>query len=345
MEKVCIDEKLSCGDRRLPFQSGFSSPYPISIAPMMDRTDRFFRWMLRQISSNTLLYSEMVSTGAVVHGDRQRHLDFLPAERPLALQLGGSDESELAEAVKIAEDWPYDEINLNVGCPSDRVQHRGLGACLMATPEKVASLISVMRQNTKKPVTIKHRIGINGRESWDELCDFVRIVARAGLERLTVHARIAILEGLSPKENRSVPPLRYDVVYDLKKAFPQLEIEINGHIDSVPAVQQHLQQVDAVMIGRAAYDNPYLFADIEQEVFGTAPGLIPDRREVVERCAEYFAENWQDGMPRAPLGHCMGLVHGLAGARRWRGFISQSLAKKEHPAEILQRSLAFMPKR
>lgn len=343
------------GSRRLPERPGFSSPYPVSVAPMMDRTDKFFRWFLRQITPNTLLYSEMVSTGAIVHGDRARHLGFFPEEKPLALQLGGSDPVEVGEAVKIAEDWDYDEVNLNVGCPSDRVQHRGIGACLMADPPQVARLVEVMRANTQKPVTVKHRIGIDGRESYEELCEFVDTVARAGVERLTVHARIAILEGLSPKDNRNVPPLRYEDVYRLKQDFPRLEIEINGHVGSVADIRTHLQQVDAVMLGRAAYDNPYLFADIEREVFGaatesaaavaggTAAWQPPSRAEVIDRAIEFLETRWRDDFPRAPLGHLMGLYHGQPGARRWRGKISTELAAGTAPAEVLRRAMQLLP--
>ncbi|AFG36548.1 tRNA dihydrouridine(20/20a) synthase DusA [Spirochaeta africana] len=364
-------EAVLPGSRRLPERPGFTSPYPVSVAPMMDRTDKFFRWFLRQITPNTLLYSEMVSTGAIVHGDRERHLGFFPEEKPLALQLGGSDPAEVGEAVRIAEDWDYDEVNLNVGCPSDRVQHRGIGACLMADPPRVAQLVEVMRANTRKPVTVKHRIGIDGRESFEELCEFVDVVARAGVERLTVHARIAILEGLSPKDNRNVPPLRYEDVYRLKCEFPELEIEINGHIGSVADIRGHLQQVDAVMLGRAAYDNPYLFADIEREIFGGAAGAAaagaaggamdaagasgagagagavwqaPSRAEVIARTIEFLETRWRDDFPRAPLGHLMGLYHGMPGARRWRGTISTELAAGTAPAEVLRRAQEVLPK-
>ena len=318
---------------------------------MMDRTDKFFRWFLRQITPNTLLYSEMVSTGAIVHGDRERHLGFFHEEKPIALQLGGSDPAEVGEAVQIAEDWDYDEVNLNVGCPSDRVQHRGIGACLMADPPRVAQLVEVMRANTRKPVTVKHRIGIDGRESFEELCEFVDVVARAGVERLTVHARIAILEGLSPKDNRNVPPLRYGDVYRLKREFPQLEIEINGHIGSVADIRGHLEQVDAVMLGRAAYDNPYLFADIEREIFGgagiggaaAAAWQAPSRAEVIDRTIEFLETRWREDFPRAPLGHLMGLYHGMPGARRWRGMISTELARGTEPAEVLRRAMGVLP--
>ncbi|MFW5801812.1 MAG: tRNA dihydrouridine(20/20a) synthase DusA [Spirochaeta sp.] len=341
-------EALQPGSRRFPERPGFSSPFPVSVAPMMDRTDKFFRWFLRQITPNTLLYTEMVSTGAIVHGDRERHLGFFPEEKPLALQLGGSDPREVGEAVSIAEDWDYDEINLNVGCPSDRVQHRGIGACLMADPPQVARLVEVMRTNTRKPVTVKHRIGIDGRESYEELCEFVETIARAGVERLTVHARIAILAGLSPKENRSIPPLRYEDVYRLKQDFPQLEIEINGHIESVAAIREHLQHVDAVMLGRAAYDNPYMFAEIEREIFAAGqeepgePVQLPGRAEVIARTIDFIETRWHADFPRAPLGHVMGLYHGQPGARRWRGKISTELAAGVDPADVLRAAMKLI---
>ncbi|GAB6088986.1 hypothetical protein JCM12856_05790 [Spirochaeta dissipatitropha] len=341
-KKVGSRVEFLTGERKHPDREGFTSPYPVSLAPMMDRTDRFFRWFLRQITPNTLLYTEMISTGAIVYGERSRHLDFYPEEKPIALQLGGSDPWELGKAVAIADDWEYDEINLNVGCPSDRVQHRGIGACLMAEPDKVARLVDIMRKNTSKPVTVKHRIGIDGRESFEELCQFVEQVAASGVERLTVHARIAILAGLSPKENRTIPPLRYEDVYRLKQEYPNLEIEINGHIDSVDSIRRHLTHVDAVMLGRAAYDNPYLFADIEREIFRSRTH-VPDRREIIDRLIVFLETRWDSDYPRPPLGHIMGLYHGMPGARRWRGTISTELSAGTSAPEVLRKAMEQLP--
>ncbi|MFP4644504.1 MAG: tRNA dihydrouridine(20/20a) synthase DusA [Spirochaetales bacterium] len=232
----------------------------LSIAPMMDCTDRHYRYFMRLITSRTLLYTEMISTGAIVHGDRSWLLDFDPSERPLALQIGGSDIDEIARATEIADAWPYDEINLNVGCPSDRVQERGLGACLMLTPERVRDMVSAMRTRTSKPVTVKHRIGVDEMNRYEDLLHFVQTVREAGPARFTVHARIAWLKGLSPKDNRNIPPIRYEDVYRLKRDCPELDIEINGHIKTLSEARDHLDYVDAVMMGRAAYDSPWVFS-------------------------------------------------------------------------------------
>ena len=265
---------------------------PVSIAPMMERTDRHFRFLMRQITRATLLYTEMVTTGAILNGNRDELLGFDPCEHPIALQLGGDDPDELAESVRIAERYGYDEYDLNVGCPSDRVQNADFGACLMARPDHVRRLVEAMKSATGRPVTVKHRIGINGRESFDQLVEFVGIVTRAEPARLTVHARIAILEGLSPKENRNLPPLRYADVYALKREFPDVPIVINGGIDSLAGIREHLEHVDGVMVGRAAYDHPWIFRDVDAQFFGThSPPAT--RREVLENYKPYI-DIWQD---------------------------------------------------
>ncbi|OSR78048.1 tRNA-dihydrouridine(20/20a) synthase [Pseudomonas syringae pv. actinidiae] len=236
---------------------------------MMDWTDHHCRYFMRLLSSQALLYTEMVTTGALLHGDRERFLRHDETEHPLALQLGGSTAADLAACARLAEEAGYDEVNLNVGCPSDRVQNNMIGACLMAHPQLVADCVKAMRDAVGIPVTVKHRIGINGRDSYAELCDFVGTVHEAGCQSFTVHARIAILEGLSPKENRDIPPLRYDVVAQLKTDFPELEIVLNGGIKTLEQCSEHLQTFDGVMLGREAYHNPYLLAQVDQQLFGS----------------------------------------------------------------------------
>ena len=238
-----------------------SFPKVLSVAPMMDWTDRHDRYFLRLFNPHVRLYTEMVTTGALIHGDRQRFLKFDASEHPLALQLGGSNPADLAACTKMAEDWGYDEVNLNVGCPSDRVQHNKIGACLMAEPALVAECIATMQAAVKIPVTVKHRIGIDNLDDYEHLETFVRTVAATGCQTFVVHARIAILSGLSPKENREIPPLRYEDVYRLKREFPQLEIHINGGIKTVDEIREHWQHTDGVMVGREAYHNPWLLAE------------------------------------------------------------------------------------
>ncbi|MCB9671658.1 MAG: tRNA dihydrouridine(20/20a) synthase DusA [Alphaproteobacteria bacterium] len=241
---------------------------PLSIAPMMDRTDRHFRFVMRQISRRTLLYTEMVTTGALLHGDADRHLAFHPEEDPVALQLGGDDPVALAQCAVMAEQRGYSEVNLNVGCPSDRVQKGSFGAVLMKTPERVAECVAAMRARVRIPVTVKHRIGVDDLDRYEDMAHFVETVAAAGAARFTVHARIAWLQGLSPKQNRNVPPLRYDDVYRLKADRPELQVEINGGIKTLDEVLRHLERVDAVMIGRAAVDDPWMFAAADRRLFG-----------------------------------------------------------------------------
>ena len=249
---------------------------------MMDRTDRHFRYFIRQITKHTLLYTEMISTAAIQNGNKSKLLDFSSEEKPLSLQLGGNDPYILADCAVIAEDWGYDEVNLNVGCPSNRVQDGRFGACLMAEPELIAKSVEKMQKLVNIPITVKHRIGIDEHDHYDNLKYFVRIVSEAGCERFTVHARKAWLKGLSPKENRNIPPLRYEDVYRLKKDFPHLTIEINGGIISLEQVNEHLQFVDSVMLGRVAYDNPYLLATVDQTFYKS--NTIPlTRYQIIEK--------------------------------------------------------------
>ncbi|WP_244939544.1 tRNA dihydrouridine(20/20a) synthase DusA [Azospirillum doebereinerae] len=311
---------------------------------MMDWTDRHCRTFHRLLSRNTLLYTEMVTTGAVLHGDRERLLGFDAVEHPVALQLGGSDPADLAACARIAEDWGYDEVNLNVGCPSDRVQSGRFGACLMAEPDLVARLIGAMRDAVSIPVTVKSRIAIDEMEEWPTLDRFVRTVSATGCTHFIVHARKAWLKGLSPKENRDVPPLRYDLVHRLKQENPHLTIAINGGIRSLDEAEQHLTTFDSVMIGRAAYETPYLLADADRRLFGGAPG--PDRHAVVDAMIPYVEDRLSRGTPLSAITrHMLGLFQGLVGARAWRRHISENAHRPGAGPEVLQNAAALVPRR
>jgi len=290
---------------------------------MMDWTDRHCRFFLRQVSSGARLYTEMITTGALVHGDVQRHLAFSEEEHPVALQLGGSEPDELAHCANLGEQYGYDEINLNIGCPSERVQRGAFGACLMAEPRLVAQCVSAIREQVKLPVTVKHRIGLDRTEDYGFLRDFVGTVAEAGCRTFIVHARNAVLKGLSPKENREIPPLRYDYVYRLKGDFPELEIVINGGITTLQEIDLHLRTVDGVMLGRAAYHNPWLLAD---------PGKT--REQVVKAMYEYAKKG--QFLLRNVTRHMLGLYHGHRRARLWRRLLSNpTLRDKDDPALLL----------
>ncbi len=296
----------------------------ISIAPMMDWTDRHDRYFLRLISSKALLYTEMVTTGAILFGDEARHLAFDPAEQPLALQLGGSDPADLAKCARIAAGYGYKEINLNVGCPSDRVQNGRFGACLMAEPETVAACVAAMKNACDLPVTVKNRIGIDDLDSYEHLTHFIQTVKDAGCETFIIHARKAWLTGLSPKENRTIPPLKYDVVYQLKKDFPELEIIINGGIQTLEEIDVHLENVDGVMIGREAYQNPYFLAAIDKRYYGVSDDA-PARKDVVENILPYIQSEMKKGVPlKSITRHMLGLFQGRPGARAWRRHISEN---------------------
>ncbi len=290
---------------------------------MLDWTDRWCRYFLRQISQRTVLYTEMVTTGALLHREPGRFLDFDPEEHPLALQLGGSEPDELAACTRLADQWGYDEINLNVGCPSDRVQSGRFGACLMADPPLVADCVAAMRAETDHPVTVKHRIGIDDMDDYDAMASFVAQVAAAGCQTFLVHARKAWLQGLSPKENRDIPPLQYENVYRLKREFPQLEIVINGGVADLAQAQANLQWVDGVMIGRAVYHHPWLLADADRLVFGQQQAP-PSRKAVVLGMRDFIERELAKGVPLHRLTrHMLGLFQGLPGARRWRRHLSE----------------------
>ncbi|MBN1209054.1 MAG: tRNA dihydrouridine(20/20a) synthase DusA [Myxococcaceae bacterium] len=321
-----------------------SYPMPLCVAPMMDWTDRHCRFFHRQLSRHTLLYTEMLTTGAVIHGDRERLLGFTPAEHPVALQLGGSEPAQLAEAARIGQEWGYDEINLNVGCPSDRVQSGRFGACLMAEPELVARLVGAMREAVRIPVTVKSRLAIDELEEWPTIEHFVRRVSAAGCTRFIVHARKAWLQGLSPKENRDIPPLRYELVYRLKAEFPHLDISLNGGVKSLDAAAGHLRHVDGVMIGRAAYENPYLLAEADQRFFGAAEPPR-DRHAVVEAMLPYIEDCRRRGAPvNAITRHMLGLFQGLPGARAWRRYLSENVHKPGAGPEVVSAALAMVPR-
>ena len=298
-------------------------PFRISVAPMMDWTDRHCRTFHRLLTKHTRLYTEMITTGALLHGDQRRHLDFNNEEHPVALQLGGSERADLAACAKLGAMWGYDEINLNCGCPSERVQRGSFGACLMAEPRLVADCVKAMVDTVSIPVTVKHRIGIDKSESYDFVRDFVGTVGDAGCGVFVVHARNAILKGLSPKQNREVPPLKYDFVYQLKRDFPQLVIVLNGGVRTTGEIEQHLLHVDGVMIGREAYQNPYWLATFDRDFFSACDEIVT--REAVEaRLAIYAVQQSLQSVPRhSIMRHTLGLYRGLPGARAWRRSMSQ----------------------
>ncbi|WLW67163.1 tRNA dihydrouridine(20/20a) synthase DusA [Psychrobacter sp. van23A] len=291
----------------------------LSVAPMIDWTTTDYRYFARLFNPHVYLYTEMISTGALLYGNRARHLRFDTLEHPLVLQLGGADSSEMAQCAQFAQQHGYDEVNINVGCPSDRVQHNKIGACLMAEPQTVADLVKHMQAAVDIPVTVKHRIGIDDFDSYEFMVDFVEKVAAAGCTRFIVHARTAWLQGLSPKQNREIPPLRYDDVYRLKQDFPTLDIEINGGIETVADIKAHLQHVDGVMIGRAFYHNPYLLAETNS-LWG-AP--IPKRSDILAQLYPYLEKQSAKGEALPTMTrHYLGLFQGLTGARKWRQALS-----------------------
>jgi tRNA-dihydrouridine synthase A len=307
----------------------------LSVAPMMDWTDRHCRYFHRLLSRRALLYTEMVTTGALLHGDVPRHLRYNPEEHPLALQLGGSEPGDLAHCARLGEQWGYDEINLNCGCPSERVQRGAFGACLMAEPALVADCVKAMLDVVGIPVTVKHRIGIDRTERYDFVRDFVGALHHAGCNTFIVHARNAWLQGLSPKENREVPPLRYGLVHQLKQDFPDCTIVVNGGLTSSEQVLAQLQQVDGVMIGREAYHNPWWLSQWDALFYGV-PSVERTREQVeAEMVAYMLREAAEHGTPWYPIArHMLGLRHGLPGARRWRQVWSDHRLKAQDPREV-----------
>ncbi|MCG8018124.1 MAG: tRNA dihydrouridine(20/20a) synthase DusA [Candidatus Thiodiazotropha sp. 'RUGA'] len=307
---------------------------------MLDWTDRYCRYFLRLISSHVLLYTEMVTTGAILHGNRARFLDFDPSEHPVALQLGGSEPEALAQCAKLGEQWGYNEINLNVGCPSDRVQSGRFGACLMLTPELVADCVKAMRDQVTIDVTVKHRIGVDDQDSYQALCDFVGKVSEAGCETFIVHARKAWLQGLSPKENREIPPLHYETVHQLKRDFPDLQIIINGGITTLEQVEQNLKKVDGVMIGREAYNNPWILSQADSLIYGSE-GIPSSRHQIIESMIPYIDQELSAGTPINRITrHILGLFQGLPGAKKWRRMLSEEAHKAGADSSLILRAAA-----
>jgi tRNA-dihydrouridine synthase A len=327
------------GAARSAAQRG-ATEHRFCVAPMMDWTDRHDRYFLRLLSRNARLYTEMITTGALIHGDRARFLRFDPAEHPVALQLGGADAGALARCAEFGQQAGYDEINLNCGCPSDRVQEAQFGACLMLQPERVGAAVAAMRAAVDIPVTVKCRIGVDDSEDYAFLRRFVETVAAAGCGTVIVHARKAWLSGLSPKENREVPPLSYDTVYRLKQELPQLRVIVNGGIRTLEDCDGHLRHVDGVMLGREAYENPWLLATADHRFFG-APAAPATREQVVRRLLPYVARELAAGTPLAHMTrHILGLYRGQPGGRAFRRVLSQQAHKPGAGVEVLEAALA-----
>jgi tRNA-dihydrouridine synthase A len=309
---------------------------------MMDWTDRHCRYFLRLLSPHSMLYTEMVTAAALIHGDAPALLQFNVEEHPVALQLGGCDPQMMADAARLGEAEGYDEININVGCPSDRVQSGQFGACLMARPELVASCVSSMTAAVKVPVTVKARIGIDDLDSYEFLCRFVETIFTAGCSTFVVHARKAILAGLSPKENRSVPPLNYERVYRLRKDYPELRIVLNGGITTSTQVEHHLQHVDGIMIGRQAYQDPWFLTGLEHTLHGTP---TKDRDTVMEKISEYVERQLHQGVALKHMTrHLLGLYNGQPGARQWRRSLSENAHRPGAGIEVLRNAMRSLPK-
>ena len=321
-------------------QTVTSSPLAIarrlSIAPMLDWTDRHCRYFHRLLSKNVLLYTEMVNVNAIIRGDAHRHLDFDASEHPLVLQLGGSEPDLLARCTKIAHQWGYDEVNLNCGCPSERVQSGSFGACLMHEPQLVADCLKAMRDAAPIEVSVKHRIGLDKHEDYGFVRDFVGAVAQSGVKVFIVHARNAWLKGLSPKENREIPPLRYDIVHRLKQDFPDLHISLNGGVQDFATIQEQLHHVDGVMVGRWFYHEPYALAQADQRIFGEPERPMIEREAVIEQLVRYAETQIKLGVPlRAMTRHWLNLYHGVPGARRWRHQLSDAKWLNQNDARLL----------
>ena len=314
--------------------------YRFCIAPMMDYSDRHGRYFLRQFSANMRLYTEMITAPAIIHGNRDELLGFHPQEHPLAVQLGGSDPSMLAEVAKICEDYGYDEINLNCGCPSDRVQSGQFGACLMLQPALVADCVAAMKSATSLPVTVKHRLGVDDQDDYDLFASFVDQQLAAGSDAMIAHARNAWLKGLSPKQNRDIPPLHYDWVYRLKQDFPNTIIVLNGGIKTIEDSLLHLQQVDGVMLGREPFHNPMLLSEVDHSIFGDSNAPRISRHQVVNQMLPYIESNLAKGVA---LHHMvkpmMGLFNGVSNARRWRRYLSEHMFEKAAGTEVIQAAL------
>lgn len=327
----------------------------ISIAPMVDVTDRHFRYFCRLLTKHSILYTEMITSSAIIHGDRNKLLDFNPIEKPLSLQIAGHDREEVKEAVRIAEAWDYDEINLNVGCPSDRVSGNHMGASLMAYPDLVAELVEAMREETEKPITVKHRIGIDGRnvlpdsldklviDEYDDLKKFVEKIKRAGVNHFVIHARIAILEGLSPRQNREIPPTNYDMVYKIKEDFPELFVEINGGIKDIESIKTHLKHVDGVMLGRVAYENPFLLTKVDQ-FFDNNYINTTTRKDIILKLIDYVDSlEGNERTEHQALRNTLGLFHKKRGSKIWRQLLTPPWPKGYRASDVLKKALEEIP--
>ncbi|MGB3297661.1 MAG: tRNA dihydrouridine(20/20a) synthase DusA [Phormidesmis sp.] len=315
---------------------------PLSVAPMMDRTDRHYRYFMRQITTRTLLYTEMVTSMAIRHGNLEKLLGFSAEENPLVLQVGGDDPKLLAHCARVAAEFGYSEVNLNVGCPSDRVQSGNFGACLMADPARVADCVAAMIAASPLPVSIKHRIGIDELDRYEDMANFVKVVSATGARRFSVHARKAWLQGLSPKDNRTVPPLRYSDVHRLKHDFPHLQIEINGGFTTLEQAKAQLAFVDGVMIGRAAYDNPFIFANADRDIFGAA-AAPRTRQQVVQAMLPYISYWTGRGVRLHSITrHMMHLFHGQPGSRIWKRYITERACQPGADAAVITEALTLV---
>ena len=320
-------------------------PGRVSVAPMMDWTDRHDRYFLRLISRHAVLYTEMVTTGALLHGDARRFLRYDASEHPLVLQLGGSEPEAMAECARMAEDWGYAEVNINAGCPSDRVQSGSFGACLMREPDLVARCVAAMSEAVSVPVTVKSRIGVDNQKPEEVLPDFIRRVADAGCRHVIVHARKAWLNGLSPRENRDVPPLDYPLVHAIKRQFPALQISINGGITTLDEAETQLTHVDGVMIGRAAYQTPWILADVDRRFYGVGRS-DPNPWDVADAMVEYAARRMAEGVPlKSITRHMLGLFRGCAGARAWRRYLSGNAFRDDARPELIREAAELVPRR
>ncbi len=313
------------------------------VAPMLDWTDRHERYLLRLLSKHAVLYTEMVTTGALIYGDKHRHLQFNAEEHPVALQLGGSEPKDMALSAKMAEDYGYDEVNINVGCPSDRVQQGAFGACLMAEAELVAENIVAMQKAVKIPVTVKNRIAIDDMPEYETLHNFLQVVSQAGCKTFIIHARKAWLKGLSPKQNRDVPPLNYQLVYQIKQEFPELEIIINGGIKTLEASEQHLKQVDGVMMGREVYHNPFIMNEVDKRLYSDKTARNSSELEILNQYMDYMQKQLNQGLLLKHMSrHLLGLFTGKPGAKAWRRHISENAYKKGAGIEVIQQAANYI---
>ena len=314
----------------------------LSVAPMMEYTDRHDRYFLRLISKHTWLYTEMLTTNSLIHGDAERFLQYNASEHPLALQLGGSDPKDLASCCEMANQFGYDEVNLNVGCPSDRVKSGRFGASLMAEPMLVARCVEAMQVKSNAPVTVKCRLGIDDQDEYDDLKNFIKIVSAGGCKIFIIHARKAWLQGLSPKENRDIPPLNYSIVHRIKEEFPQLEVIINGGFKTIEQSKLQLASIDGVMIGREAYHNPYILAQADREIYGDER-TIPSRKEILQQFLPYIEDQLSSGLALTAISrHILGLFQGLPGAKAWRRYISENAHKKGAGVNVVEKALTFV---